>query len=643
MNEKKTIDWGEVSKTASGRVKRRRSILPYIIAIAALAVAGWAYVKKDTIGVSAEDTKYQATFEVARGDLRISILDQGSLDALNSTEVQCEVEGRSTIISIVPEGAYVQKGDLLVELETNEYEEKLNQQRITVQNALASATQAVKNHEIQLNQNESDIKAASLKVDFAKIDLEKYIESDWPQKLARADADLTIASEEVSRASDKLEWTVRLEKKGYATRSERESDELALKKRKLDVEQADRYFKSLKEYDNKKEKRKLESDVEEAVMSLLRVKSRAEAQIAQKAAEMISKKSTLDLQQKQLAKLELQLENSIILAPSPGLVVYQSSRNQHRWGNDDNIEEGASVRYRQTLIALPDISTMVVKSKVHESEVSMVKPGQKAEIKLDSEPDIVRIGTVRKVSILPDRRNRWSSSDATVYSTEIVLDGTNAELRPGNSAKVEIIVDELSNVLFVPMQAVTAISSDQGTRQICYVSNGRESKIRDVTTGKANNNFVEITSGLEEGEKVLLYAPLLPRDDESGLGGQPKGKENSKQTAPTDTKGDEPSKQPLKTGSDIAKPMTAGQPNLATAVSGENGNGGKETRRPRGGQKMTDEQSKKMRERLDKMTPEEKKAAMEKMRKSRGQGRQGSRGGATLQRSNDTTSKKTTD
>jgi HlyD family secretion protein len=121
---------------------------------------------------------------------------------------------------------------------------------------------------------------------------------------------------------------------------------------------------------------------------------------------------------------------------------------------------------------------------------------------VDAFPDTVLDGEVTQVGVLPDSRNRWMNPDMKVYLTTITIKGTNDWLKPGMSAKVEVFANCLSNVVYVPVQAV---SPSEG-KQVCYVADGRKSDRRTVEVGDFNDEFIEIKGGLKEGERVLLRA-----------------------------------------------------------------------------------------------------------------------------------------
>src|SRR5881628_1361128 len=124
-----------------------------------------------------------ATFSVRHGPLDIAVLEGGSVQALESQEIKCEVRvgyQGTKILKIVEEGYQVTEEDLktnkvLVELDSSDLQKQIVQQEIQYQSAVASLTDAQQGYEIQLNQNISDIKAAEQKARFARMDFDKFL------------------------------------------------------------------------------------------------------------------------------------------------------------------------------------------------------------------------------------------------------------------------------------------------------------------------------------------------------------------------------------------------------------------------------------------------------------------------------------
>lgn len=493
------------------RPVRRRSYRWLVFAILCGGVAGAAYHYRDTLKrIYAERTKpasskvkqIASSHLVSRGDLTVSVLESGEIKAVRSIQIASEVEGQARIINIVPEGSLVKEGDLLVELDSSDFEDRINQQEITVESAKATLTEAQENLEIQKNQNRSDIKAAELKVKFAKVDLKKYLQGDWPQQKRSAGAAITIAEEELKRANDRLKWTQKLEKEGFVTRSELEADQLSVKKAELKLEEARESLHILEEYENPKKEEQLAAAVEETDQELGRVKHKASAQILQKEASLRAHEATYKLQVQKLDKLKEQKARCRICAPAPGLVVYYAESRRFR-ASESAIEEGAVVRERQKIITLPDVSKMRVDVKVHESAVDKVSQGQKVYVTVDALPGKRFLAHVKSVALVSDSQSSYLNPDLKVYSTVVVIDSDASMLKPGMSASVEIIVAELKEVISVPIQAVV---SDQG-QPCCYVPRGDHVELRAIRIGLANDEYVVLEEGIEPGERVLLYAP----------------------------------------------------------------------------------------------------------------------------------------
>jgi len=157
---------------------RRQPVWLVIVMVAVVAIGAFLVFKRgDSSG-----TKIP-TFAARRGPLEITVLEGGSLQALESQEIKCEVRvgyQGTKILRIVEEGYFVTEDDVrtnkvLVELDSSDLQKQIVQQEIQYQSALANLTDAQQNYEIQLNQNASDIKAAEQKARFARMDFDKFL------------------------------------------------------------------------------------------------------------------------------------------------------------------------------------------------------------------------------------------------------------------------------------------------------------------------------------------------------------------------------------------------------------------------------------------------------------------------------------
>ena len=354
------------------------------------------------------------------------------------------------------------------------------------------------------NQTESEITKAKLDLKFAKSDLRKYLEGEYPTELQKAEAEITIAREELNRAIDKLEWSRKLEQEGYINRSERQADELAAKKNELDVELAEKKLTLLKAYSHPRKREELQSNIDQALNALERGKRIARADVLRAETEVKAKASELKQQKDKLAKIERQIQNCRITAPVDGEVIYATTTQMHWRSNKEPLQEGQEVHEGQDLIHLPTTESMMAEVKVHESSLMKVRLKLPVRITADAIPEKTFYGAVGKISPLPDAVSVWLNPDLKLYSTEIYLEGDTSDLRPGMTCRAQIIVEEYDDAVFVPVQSVVRVEGNT----VVYVANGGNSDRREVRAGMDNNRMIHVIEGLSEGEPVLLSPPL---------------------------------------------------------------------------------------------------------------------------------------
>jgi HlyD family secretion protein len=448
---------------------------------------------------------------VEKGDFVISIVEGGTLEAVNEVVVKNTIDGDSRIIWLIPEGSYVKKGDLLVEFDTGEAEKSVEEQRVEFEARQAALVKAENDLIITRSTAESQISEAQLAVDFATMDLEKFEDLERLHKVRESELKIDTAQEALKLAQQRYEWSVKLAEKEHETKTQVDRDKLDVSLKSKEYETAKSNHTMLEAFDLKKEYAEFVSSKKEAIANLDRVKKQVESKITQDEAEVNSAKITLKLTEESLAKRLEQLKATKVTAPQDGLVIYAKPRS--RWGDDPQIAEGSTIRNRAALISIPDVSSMKVSVKIHESMISQVKQGQKAYVVLDSLPDQRFNGEVTKVAILPDSNRNWANPDLKVYNTEITIAETIEGVKPGVSAKVEIIIEELKDVLTVPIQAVTTVDGEQ----LCFRGDAQDPTPIPVKVGKFNTKYIEIKSGLKEGDEVLLNPPL---DDRINLTGE---------------------------------------------------------------------------------------------------------------------------
>jgi len=492
------------------KAQRRFTKKPIIVAAVAVAagVVGFHLLRLTVTKANIEPRNDHVTFAVRRGPLRISVVESGTIKAREQVVIKNEVEGKTSIIYLIPEGTRAEKGQLLVELDASRLlDEKIDQQ-IKVQNAEAGFVGARENLEVVKNQAEADVDKAKLAYDFAAEDLKKYLEGEYPNQLKEVESKLTLAKEEVTRAQEKVEWSRKLFKEKYLSQTELQADELTLKKNILNLELAKNNLDLLKNYTHKRRLAQLESDVKQAEMALDRTIRKARADVVQAEANLEAKKAEFERQKDKLKKIEVQIEKTKIYAPAEGLVIHATSASSGggpgRRTTVQPLEEGQEVRERQELIHLPTTSSAKVEVSIHEANLDKVRIGLPVKVTVDALPGEVFWGRVAKIAPLPDARSAWLNPDLKVYNTDIYLETNSDALRTGMSCKAEIIIEQHEDTIYIPIQAVLRV----GGRPTVYVVKEKDLEPRTVEIGLDNNRMVRIISGLEPGQLVSLTPPL---------------------------------------------------------------------------------------------------------------------------------------
>jgi len=449
-------------------------------------------------------------YQVKRGPLSISFVVSGTIRARNQAVIKNEVEGRTSIISVIPEGTRVKKGDLLIELDASMLADQKIDQEISVQNTEAVYISAKENLAVVENQAKSDIDLAKLTLEFAKLDLEKYISGDYLYSLDEADAKIALAQEELARATQTLEDSNKLFVEKYISQMELQADAIAKKKYELDASLAKKSRDLLTEYTYKRQVAQYKSDVSQAEMAMERTERKSNASVIQAQAELKAKESEYQRQKDKLKKMSDQLAKTKIHAPTDGQVIYATSTK----GGHDPVEPldiGREVQEREELIYLPAGYSSKADVMVHESHLKKITKGLPTVLTVDAIPGKTFYGTIESVAPLPDPRSMWANPDLKVYSTEIYIDGNDQALRTGMSCQAEIIVQQYDSVFYVPMQAVTRVNSEPTV----YVQTGNLFQPRVVKLGLDNSKMVHILDGLKEGEIVLLTPPLKSSSTDS--------------------------------------------------------------------------------------------------------------------------------
>ncbi|MFC1780978.1 efflux RND transporter periplasmic adaptor subunit [Planctomycetota bacterium] len=508
------------------------------------------------------------TFTLRRDNLTVSVTAAGSIRTYQSLQYPCQVQNRGlssgiTILDVVPAGTQVTQEDVdngmvLVQLDSSPLEDRLITEKMSLATADDNLTSAKESYDIQLIDNQSSIADGQLAVEFAFMDLQKYLGEELSESLVRLADEVTedindatanaaliyitqvmqevkndpdllagssagqqlkqlqdnivIAQGNLTTREQTLAGTEKLYDANFVSSLQLQQDQLALENSRFSLESAQISLDLFLDYDFPKNAKQDLSSYIEAKRNLNRISAQCRSRLAQANSSLGSAQTKYDAQAEQVRQLEDQITNCTIKAKAPGMVVYGSGGSSDVYAylmssrGSGVIAKGETVTQGQVLISMPDTSAWIVEVSINETDVDKVRTGQSAAIVMDAFPDKTLHGIVSEVALLPDQQQNFLSPDRKVYKTLIRIDGSHDFLRSQMSCRVDILVERLEDVLVAPIIAI----ANNGGKKVCWILNSAgQQEERIVQTGVFNDSFVQIIEGLEAEQEIILNPPPI--------------------------------------------------------------------------------------------------------------------------------------
>lgn len=244
-------------------------------------------------------------------------------------------------------------------------------------------------------------------------------------------------------------------------------------------------------------KKEIRLNLEKADIALDRAKEQIDNRTKIQREEVKQKKLSIAQDESRLQEAHETLEKLFVTTPSPGIAILA-----HNWNSGNKFQIGDQCWSGFPLIQLPDLSSLKAIVKINEVDISKILKGLKVEIKPDAFSDSIFTGTVNSVANLAV--NKDDKSKIKVFPVEILINETNKNLLPGLTVSCRIIIDQINDVLYVPLDAIRA----EGEKNYVYKkTTGGYDKV-EVETGENNSDYIVIRKGLNENDNVALSDPF---------------------------------------------------------------------------------------------------------------------------------------
>lgn len=250
-------------------------------------------------------------------------------------------------------------------------------------------------------------------------------------------------------------------------------------------------------------RREIELNLEKAGIALERAKEQIENRRRIQQEEQKQMQLSIDEDEARLKEAHETLDKLIMVSPSDGIAIIS-----HNWSTQNKYQIGDQMWPNNTLMQLPNLSKLKTKININEVDISYITRDLRVEVKPDAFSDSTFTGRVIHVANLAV--NKDNNSNIKVFPVEILLDQANKNLLPGLTVSCRVVIDEIENVQYIPLEALHT----EGNIKYVYRRKGGEYERVEVQTGLTNSDYVIITEGLKRNDHVALIDPTKLEEEQ---------------------------------------------------------------------------------------------------------------------------------
>lgn len=449
---------------------------------------------------SEEETQLLASIKKRDFDIELNIV--GVLDAAKSHMISSDLEGlNGTIIYLIDDGKWVKKGEVLVRFDQSSFEKEVANYEAQVESYTAAVKAAEQIVAFEKNQVEREIANAEYGHSVALLELKRLQDGEGPLKLSILEEEQQKVKLELTRYQSFLADLKDLEAKGFNNPSEMSSTKEKVSMYEANLASVNRRYESYKKHVFPALVESAKAKVQNSLLILQQTKQGGKHKIAKTNATLLQVKGVLKTKKASLDKAVYELSKTEIKAPFDGIIIHYET---FRDGEKRKPREGDSVFMNQPILYLPDITKMVVKTKAREVDLHKIKLGQKARIVVDAYPDVRLTGSLTFIGSLATAEESGRGHEK-YFQVLFNVNEHEKRLRPGMTCRITVEAESVKDVISAPVQSIF----DENGESFCYVKKRGGFEKRIVATGRHNEEFVEVTDGLQVGDQVSLIRQKL--------------------------------------------------------------------------------------------------------------------------------------
>ena len=550
---------------------RKKLIIIGAIAVVVIAAGAIGVTRMNfSFGQNKKETEDKQEI-VRRGEFLVRVRESGNLRSFLEVDVRSNVEGEIVEI-FVDEGDVVEVGDSLLRIDDEQILEQKKQAEANRDARKAQLQQAELQIQITEKQQESGLAQAYNSVAMAQATLDSFV-ATTQQRITEAETQVAttqidlnrdqiglkqaeIALSQANLMFDRAETSVESAKVALETaeseynRNKELFDKKLVSKRTLEESQ-NQLAGARSQYENAQ--KEVESQLETIRSQEENINVRKEAISSRESTLELNRKNVLTLKESEEARkkqLEAEWENARTrlhqleetteeekeltrharVGAAAGLLQAESQlksqQERYEWTTVTApmagtvtrliVEEGeiitsgrSSFSRGEAIMRIADLDRMIVRTQINQVEIGKIKPEQRAEISVDSYPGQVFPGRVSEISPSATPRGPQNQSSVITFEVDVEVIGSPAELLPGMSADVDIIVFEESDILQLPIPAVLSpkvftVKANVNSADLGQFRTDQELKIRNLIGNEFEGRVGKIAPEASRGNLEIL-------------------------------------------------------------------------------------------------------------------------------------------
>lgn len=431
---------------------------------------------------------------------RWEVQRSGIIEPYASSAVHSACHWSTRILSIVPEGTWVQAGDVVCQMDSSEIEEFARSREVMLIRFRARLDSALHDEELLSTSNERALAAAEYRFQTAEQELHEYQDGTLPQQIEEMERNLKMLSRQTQTAADNVSRSEQLWSMGLLDTQEMARGSLDLLKAQQKQDQLEGKLNLLTSFTQPRNNLRLEYGRNNALRNVARTKISNSLAATRARLSSLALERTVRIYERYYSRAIDSIQACTLRAPCDGQVIHGNSWHLRSRGITQ-IEEGAKVRQLQKVFEIPDTRRLKVSVPIDEALIYRVHEGMNVTVLPKGYEGMEVAGRIVHVAKYPRERSRYTPSVKDYWLDVELLPMADqlAKLSLKADVEVRMTLAEQPDALQIPREAITGVAG----HNFVFVMEGGELVSRQIQLGEANGESVCVTSGLQAGDRLV--------------------------------------------------------------------------------------------------------------------------------------------